>query len=112
MLQHRTSLPQPSVEKSLGVGEPRPVLFKTGTASGILLRSGFAGRPASRLIDLSKRLRLFPLLLHRFARRRIRWAIGVRNPIKALTGIPGAPSEKEKQEQRHYAHFTTEQLEA
>ena len=88
-------LPQPSVEKSLGGGEPRPVLFKNGTASGILLRSGFAVRPASRLIDLSKRLRFFPLLLHRLACGRIRWAIGVRNGIEALSGMTGTSSEKE-----------------
>jgi hypothetical protein len=32
--------------------------------------------------------------------------IVVRNRIKARNGMPGAPSEKEKQDQRHYAHFT------
>jgi hypothetical protein len=29
----------------------------------------------------------------------------VRNRIKARNGMPGAPSEKEKQDERRYAHF-------
>jgi hypothetical protein len=50
-------------------------------------------------------LRLFTLLLHRLACRRVWGAIVVRNRIKARNGMPGAPSEKEKQDERRYAHF-------
>jgi len=42
-------------------------------------------------------LRLFALLLHRLACRRVWRAIVVRNRIKARNGMPGAPGEKEKQ---------------
>jgi hypothetical protein len=70
-----------SAEKSLGVGEAGPVLFNIGTTLGIPLRSWLTVRPASCFVDLGKRLRFFPLLLHRLACRRIRWAIGVRNGI-------------------------------
>jgi hypothetical protein len=70
-----------SAETSLSIGEAGPVLFNIGTASGIFLRSWLAVRPASCFVDLGKRLCFFPLLLHRFACRRIWWAIGVRNGI-------------------------------
>jgi hypothetical protein len=72
-----------SAKKSLWGGEPGPVLFSIGTASGIFLRSWLAVGPASCFVYLGKRLRFFPLLLHRLARRRIWWAIGVRNGIEA-----------------------------
>jgi hypothetical protein len=50
-------------------------------------------------------LRLFTLLLHRLACRRVWGAIVVRDRIKTGNGMPGATSEKEKQDQRRYAHL-------
>jgi len=50
-------------------------------------------------------LRLFTLLLHRFACRRVWGAIIVRNLIKARNGMPGATGEKEKQDQGRHAHL-------
>jgi hypothetical protein len=82
MVQHDRVGPF-SARKSLRVGEPGPVLFSIGTASGIFRRSWLAVRPASRFIYLGKRLRFLSLLIHRLACWRIWWAIGVGDGIEA-----------------------------
>ena len=83
--------------RSLRLGKPRPFLFKTGAALGVGRRSRIAIGPASRLIDLGKRLRVLPLLLHRLTRRRVWWAIAARNGFQAVNGMPSAPSKQEEQ---------------
>ena len=69
MLSLATTYLRAAGARSLRFGKPGLFLFKTGTALGVSLRSRIAIGPASRVIDLGKRLRVLPLLLHRLTCR-------------------------------------------